>query len=102
TIVTATCWLATMSSARAQSASEAIVPYRINVSDATLKDLKDRLARTRFPSEIENSGWDYGTNLAYLKALVAYWQTTFNWREQERRLNQLPQFTTTIDGVPIH
>ena len=83
-------------------ASDAIVPFRINVPDATLKDLKERLARTRFPSEIEQSGWDYGTNLAYLKELVTYWQTTFNWREQERRLNQLPQFTTTIDGVDIH
>jgi epoxide hydrolase len=101
-IVTATCWLGTTANAGAQSASEAIVPYRINVADATLKDVKERLAKTRFPSEIDSSGWDYGTNLAYLKALVTYWRTTFNWREQERRLNQLPQFTTTIDGVPIH
>jgi pimeloyl-ACP methyl ester carboxylesterase len=101
-IVTATCWLGTTANGGAQSASEAIVPYRINVADATLKDVKQRLARTRFPSEIDNSGWDYGTNLAYLKELVTYWRTTFNWREQERRLNQLPQFTTTIDGVPIH
>jgi epoxide hydrolase len=101
-IVTATCWLGTTANARAQSANEAIVPYRINVADATLADLKERLARTRFPSEIENSGWDHGTNLAYLKELVTYWRTTFNWREQERRLNQLSQFTTIIDGVPIH
>ena len=101
-IVTASCWLGTVSNARAQSAGEAIVRYRINVSDATLTDLRERLARTRFPSEIENSGWDHGTNLAYLKELVTYWRTTFNWREQERRLNQLPQFTTTIDGLPIH
>ena len=101
-IVTATCWLAPTPNARAQSPSEAIVPFRINVADATLTDLKERLARTRFPNEIENSGWDYGTNLAYLKELVTYWRTTFNWREQERRLNQLPQFTTTIDGIPIH
>ena len=101
-IVTATCWLAATPYARAQPASEALVPYRINVADATLKDLRGRLANTRFPSEIENSGWEYGTNLAYLKELVTYWRTTFNWREQERRLNQLPQFTTVIDGVSIH
>src|SRR4029077_4069423 len=82
--------------------SEAIVPFRINVPNAVRVDLNERLARTRFPSEIDGSGWDYGTNLAYLKELVTYWRTRFNWREQERRLNQLPQFKTTIDGVEIH
>jgi pimeloyl-ACP methyl ester carboxylesterase len=86
----------------AQTASAQVTPYRIQVPDAVLTDLKERLARTRFPSEIEGSGWDYGTNLAYLKELVAYWRTTFNWREQERKLNQLPQFKTTIDDVEIH
>jgi microsomal epoxide hydrolase len=88
--------------AQTTASSEAITPFRINVPNATLNDLKDRLARTRFPSEIDKSGWEYGTNLAYLKELVAYWRTTFNWREQERKLNQLPQYTTTIDGVAIH
>jgi microsomal epoxide hydrolase len=90
---------------RAQQApgpSEAITPFRINVPESTLRDLRERLAKTRFPSEIEQSGWDYGTNLAYLRELVTYWRTTYNWREQERRLNQLPQFKTTIDGIDIH
>ena len=86
----------------AQSKGSAITPFRINISDAVLNDLKDRLARTRFPDEIEGAGWDYGTNLAYLRELVTYWRTTFNWREQERKLNQLPQFTTNIDGVDVH
>jgi epoxide hydrolase len=88
--------------AGAQSKGDAMVPFRINVSDAVLSDLKERLARTRFPSEIEGSGWEYGTNLAYLRDLVAYWRTTFDWRAQERRLNQLPQFKTTIDDVEVH
>jgi microsomal epoxide hydrolase len=88
--------------AAAQSKDSAIAPYKINVSDAVLTDLKDRLARTRFPDEVEGAGWDYGTNLAYLRELVTYWRTTFNWREQERKLNQLPQFTTNIDGVNLH
>jgi pimeloyl-ACP methyl ester carboxylesterase len=90
--------------ALAQSAAsrDAVVRFRINVPDATLKDLRERLARTRFPSEIDQSGWDYGTNLAYLKELVSYWQTKFDWRAQERTLNQLPQYTTTIDGLVIH
>jgi pimeloyl-ACP methyl ester carboxylesterase len=80
----------------------AIVPFKIAVPDAVLTDLKDRLARTRFPSEIEGSGWDYGTNLAYLRELVTYWRTTFDWRAQERKLNRLPQFKTQIDGLDIH
>ena len=94
--------LAAPSTARAQATGDAVVPFRIQVSDAVLRDLKDRLARTRFPTEIDASGWDYGTNLAYLKELVAYWQTRFDWRAQERRLNQLPQFKTVIDGTEVH
>jgi microsomal epoxide hydrolase len=88
--------------AQTTASSEAITPFRINVPEATLSDLKERLARTRFPSEIEKSGWEYGTNLAYLKELVTYWQTKYDWRTQERTLNQLPHYTTTIDGVVIH
>jgi epoxide hydrolase len=86
----------------AQAAGEAIVPFKIAVPDAVLADLKDRLAKTRFPSEIEGAGWDYGTNLAYLRELVTYWRTSFDWRAQERRLNQMPQFKTRIDGLDIH
>ena len=87
---------------RAQSPHAAIVPFKIAVPESVLTDLKDRLARTRFPGEIEGAGWDYGTNLAYLRELVTYWRTKYDWREQERRLNQLPQFTTHIDGVDLH
>jgi epoxide hydrolase len=80
----------------------AIVPFRIQVPDAVLVDLKQRLARTRFPDEISGSGWDYGTNLTYLKELVTYWRDTFDWRAAERRLNQFEQFKTNIDGLDIH
>src|SRR5205085_11652115 len=52
--------------------------------------------------EIAGTGWDYGTDLAYLKSLVAYWKDSFDWRAQERRLNEFDQFKTTIDGVDIH
>jgi microsomal epoxide hydrolase len=88
--------------AQSSATSTAIAPFRINVPETTLKDLKERLARTRFPSEIEKSGWEYGTDLAYLKELVTYWRTTYDWRAQERKLNQLPQYKTTIDGIDIH
>ncbi len=87
---------------RAQSGSPAVTPYTIHVSDEVLRDLKDRLARTRLPGEIDNSGWDYGSNLAYVRELVAYWRDRFDWRRQERALNQFPQFTTNIDGLNIH
>jgi len=80
----------------------AIVPFKIQMPDATLADLKQRLARTRFPDEIPGSGWDYGTNLTYLKELVAYWRDRFDWRAAERRLNQFEQFKTNIDGLDIH
>ena len=80
----------------------AVIPFKIHVADSVLADLKQRLARTRLPGEITGSDWDYGTNLAYLKELVAYWQQKFDWRAAERRLNQFDQFTTTIDGLDIH
>jgi epoxide hydrolase len=83
-------------------ASTAIVPFTIHVPDAVLADLKERLARARLPEELDGSGWTYGTNLAYLKQLIAYWRNGFDWRAQERHLNQFEQFKTNIDGVAIH
>jgi len=81
---------------------DAVIPFKIHVADSVLTDLKQRLARTRFPGEITGSDWDYGTNLTYLKELITYWQQKFDWRAAERRLNQFDQFTTTIDGLDIH
>src|SRR5262249_21228667 len=80
---------------------EAIVPFKIHVSDSVLADLKQRLQRARFADEIPEVGWDYGTNLAYLKELVTYWRDKYDWRAQERRLNQYDQFKTNIDGLDI-
>jgi pimeloyl-ACP methyl ester carboxylesterase len=77
-------------------------PFEIQVPTAVLTDLKQRLAATRWPDEIPDSGWDYGTNLAYLKQLVAYWRDTFDWRAQERLLNSFPQFTVDVDGLRLH
>ena len=58
----------------------AVTPFKVEVPDATLQDLKERLDRTRWPDEIPGSNWDYGTNLDYLKELVEYWRTRFDWR----------------------
>src|SRR5438552_3982499 len=79
-----------------------VEPFRIHVPDATLTDLRERLARTRFPDEIAGGGWTYGTNLSYLRDLVAYWRDRFDWRAAEARLNALPQFRADVDGLGIH
>jgi microsomal epoxide hydrolase len=84
------------------TSSSIVTPFRIRVPEAVLADLKRRLQQARFPDEIHASGWDYGTNLGYLKQLITYWRDSFDWREQERRLNQLPQFKTNIDGIDVH
>jgi len=88
-------------SAQAPS-SEAIRPFMIRIPDAVLTDLKARLAMTRLPEPLQGDGWAHGTDIAYLRQLVAYWRNSFDWRAQERRLNQLEQFTTTIDGLTMH
>jgi epoxide hydrolase len=79
-----------------------VEPFRIHVSDADLAELKERLARTRFPDEIPGSGWGYGANLSYVKELVAYWRERYDWRAHEARLNELPQFRAMVGGLGIH
>ena len=84
------------------SAAEAIVPFTIRIPDDVVTDLKQRLSRARFADEFADAGWNYGTNLAYLKSLVEYWRDTYDWRAHETRLNTLDQFKTNIDGIDIH
>lgn len=79
-----------------------VKPYTINVSQAVLDDLNERLADTRWPDQVEGADWNYGTNLDYLKELAAYWQNGFDWRAQEAKLNQFKQFRAAIDGFGIH
>src|SRR5262245_26428679 len=77
--------------------------FRLAVSQHDLDDLHMRLERTRWPAtDLPNTGWSRGVPLGYLKGLAEYWRTGFDWRAQEARLNALPQFTTEIDGQPIH
>ena len=79
-----------------------IRPFRIDIPQADLDDLRARLARTRWPDQLPGVGWDYGIPLDYVKELAEYWRTGYDWRVHERRLNAFPQFTTTIDGQNIH
>jgi epoxide hydrolase len=82
--------------------SSEIRPFEIHIAEAELDDLRDRLARARWPQGPSDSGWERGVPLGYMKGLAEYWAEGFDWREQERRLNELPQFVTEIDGQRIH
>ena len=83
-------------------ASDMAEPFRIDVPEADLVDLRRRIAATRWPDEVDGAAWDYGSNLGYMRALADYWLNGFDWREQERRLNELPQFTADVDGQLLH
>jgi len=80
----------------------AIKPYRIDVAQRDLDDLRERLSRTRWPDELPGVGWNLGVPLDYLKGLAQYWATAYDWRRQEAVMNELPQFTTVIDGQNVH
>jgi len=79
-----------------------IEPFKIQVGDAVLKDLRERLDRTRFPDEVPDTGWEYGTNLAYMRELVEYWRTKYDWRKHEAQLNRFAHYKANIDGLVIH
>ena len=80
----------------------AMQPYRVEVPQEVLDDLSWRLERTRWPDEIVDSGWDHGSNLAYIKELCEYWRTEFDWRLQERTINAFSHFRTKVDDLNIH
>ncbi|MFI6896664.1 epoxide hydrolase family protein [Streptomyces sp. NPDC050256] len=80
----------------------AITPFRVDIPQALLDELDDRLARTRWPDELPDAGWSYGVNKDYLAELVEYWRSGYDWRRHEARLNRFPQFTTEIDGQNVH
>lgn len=77
-------------------------PFTIRVADDVLADLRARLERVRWPDEIPDGGWRYGTDLAYMKDLVAYWRDTYDWRGEEARLNERRQFTAPLAGLDLH
>jgi epoxide hydrolase len=79
-----------------------IEPLVISVDGAALADLRDRLRRTRWPDRELVGDWSQGVPLGYLQDLCRYWARRYDWRATEARLNQIPQFTTAIDGLDIH
>ena len=76
--------------------------FSLHVPDTEIADLNSRLALTRLPDEVPMSGWAYGTSLQYMRALVDYWRTRFDWRAEETRLNAFPQFKVPIAGIDVH
>lgn len=102
-VAAAAAWLLAGGTGSARQASpDAIRPFTIRVADGVLTDLKTRLANARIPEPLQGDGWTHGTDIRYLRELIAYWRNGFDWRAQERRLNQFEQFTTTIDGLTVH
>jgi microsomal epoxide hydrolase len=79
-----------------------LTPFRIDVPEAVLVDLKDRLSRTRWPDQIPGTEWEYGTDVATLRDLCQYWHDEFDWRAAEARLNEWPQFETDVDDLHVH
>jgi pimeloyl-ACP methyl ester carboxylesterase len=79
-----------------------VTPFRIDVPQAQLDDLHDRLTRTRWPDELRGVGAAYGAPLADVTSLAEHWRDGYDWRAHEAELNALPQYTTEIDGQNVH
>src|ERR1700682_4413917 len=90
------------SAAHAQTSDRSIRPFTVQVPQAALNDLRRRIAATRWPDRETVEDFSQGVQLEKLKPLVQYWGTQYDWRKAEAKLNALPQFVTTIDGVDIH
>ncbi|MEW9534643.1 epoxide hydrolase family protein [Microbispora sp. NPDC049125] len=79
-----------------------MTPFRIDIPQSALDDLRDRLLRTRWTPEIPGASWSRGVPVGYLRSLADYWAHDFDWRKAETELNQWPQFTTEIQGQTVH
>jgi pimeloyl-ACP methyl ester carboxylesterase len=77
-------------------------PFRLHVPDETLRDLRERLARVRWPDEPPAPPWSTGSSVAYMQDLVAYWRDGFDWRAQEAALNNFRQFKAPLGGIDLH
>ena len=82
--------------------SDEVAPFRIDIPQDTLGDLRARLAGTRWPEAETVDDWSQGVPLSYLRELCRHWAEDYDWRATERRLNLLPQFRTEVDGLGIH
>jgi pimeloyl-ACP methyl ester carboxylesterase len=88
--------------ATAVSDNKMIEPYKVNIPQEILTDLKQRLSLTRWPDELTGSAWSYGADLSFMKTLIKYWQHEFDWRKTESGINAYPNFMAQINGHQIH
>ena len=77
-------------------------PFAVRVPEDVLVDLRERLRRVRWPDEVPGDGWSYGTDLGYMKELVAYWRDRYDWRAHETQLNGFRQFMVPIGEIEVH
>jgi len=77
-------------------------PFVLQVPQAAIDDLRERLARTRYPDQAPDAPWAYGTDVDYLRDLVTYWRDGFDWRAEEAGLNSFPQYTAELHGITLH
>ena len=77
-------------------------PFKIDIPDSVLDDLRARLERTRWPDELPGVGWEYGSNMDYIKEVVDYWKNDFDWRKQEALINSFSHFKAPVDGRDVH
>ncbi|WP_102193579.1 epoxide hydrolase family protein [Microbacterium aurantiacum] len=82
--------------------TSSIRPFRIEIADSALDDLRTRLTQTRWPRDLDGTAWERGIPVSYLRPLAEYWRDRFDWKAQEAQLNELPHFVTDVDGQPIH
>jgi hypothetical protein len=79
-----------------------IVPWKLQVSDEALADLRERLRLTRFPDQLADVPWVYGTDLAFMRRLIEYWIDGYAWRNAEAQLNRLPHYMANVAGQRLH
>lgn len=79
-----------------------IEPFRVEISDAQIADLRERLTRTRWPDQLTDTGWELGTDSAFLRELCEHWSTRFDWDRFQDRCNRYPQVRTVVDGTTVH
>ena len=81
---------------------DTVTPYKINVPDETIEEIKSRVVAFPWHEMPSDGGWEYGTNLDYMKEFCDYWVTKYDWRKQEARINEFANFMTSVDNINIH
>ena len=79
-----------------------IKPFKLNVSDDILREIVRKVENYPWHEMPNDEGWDYGTNLNYMKDISKYWVNKFDWKKHEAKINNFSNFTTKVDGIDIH